>query len=66
MNIGKITDVFKGTGLFLLENLTAILFLIGLSLVVYAVFMWSNIFGMIAAGVALILVALIINSEQGA
>jgi len=64
MNIGKLTDGLKTIGLFLLSNLISILFLIGLSLIVYAVFLVSLVFGLVAAGIALILVALIMNSEK--
>jgi len=64
MNIGKLTDGLKSIGLFLLSNLIAILFLIGLALIVYAVFLVSLVFGLVAAGIALILVSLIMNSEK--
>jgi len=64
MNIGKIPDGLKAIGLFLLSNLIAILFLIGLALIVYAVFLVSLVFGLVAAGIALILVSLIMNSEK--
>lgn len=64
MNIGKLTDGLKAIGLFLSSNLVAILFLVGLALIVYAVFLVSLVFGLIAAGIALILVALILNSEK--
>jgi len=64
MNIGKLTDGLKAIGLFLLSNLIAILFLIGLALIVYAVFLVSLVFGLVAAGIALILVSLIMNSEK--
>lgn len=64
MNIGKVTDAFKTVGLFLMTNLIAILFLIGLALIVYAVFLVSITLGLVAAGIALILVALILNTEK--
>lgn len=65
MNIEKITDAFKWMGLFLLHNITAILFLCGLGLIVYSVFMWSIMFGFMSTGIAMIIVALILNSEGG-
>lgn len=64
MNIGKITDVFKLTGLFLLSNIAGILFLLGLAVIDVAVYMYSENLGIVATGVSLILVALILNSEQ--
>lgn len=64
MNIQKIPDGLKAIGLFLLHNLTAILFLVGLTLIVYAVFMWSITFGFVAAGFALIIISLILNNEH--
>lgn len=64
MNIGKITDVFKLTGLFLLSNIAGILFLLGLSAINVAVYMYSTELGLVATGVSLVLVALILNSEQ--
>lgn len=64
MNIGKITDAFKLMGLFLLANITGILFLSGLVVVNYAIFDWDSFWGLIAIGASLILVALIINHES--
>jgi len=64
MNIGKVTDAFKEMGLFLLHNITAILFLIGLVSVVYSVFLYSHTLGFTATGASCIIVALILNSEQ--
>lgn len=65
MNVGKFTDALKRVGLFLMHNLTAILFLLGLVSIVYSVFLWSNILGFSSIGVSLIIVSLILNSEQG-
>lgn len=64
LNIQGITDGLKAIGLFLMSNLIAILFLIGLATIVYAVFLVSTIIGLAAAGVALILVALILSNES--
>jgi len=64
LNIQRVTDGLKAIGLFVLSNLIAILFLIGLGSIVYAVFLVSTIYGLVAAGIALILVALILSNEQ--
>ena len=63
MNIGKLTGALKTVGLFLLSNITAILFLAGLVFICYAVFLFSLLWGYVAVGVCLIVVALILNSE---
>lgn len=63
MNIGKFTGALKTVGLFLLSNITAILFLIGLAFVCYAVFLFHIVWGYVAVGICLILVALILNVE---
>lgn len=65
MNIGKITGAFKLMGLFLLANVTAIFFLLGLIAINYAIYLWDYQWGLIATGVSFILVALIINGESG-
>lgn len=65
MNIGKVTDAFKTMGLFLLHNITAILFLVGLVSIVYSVFLYSYALGFTALGASTIAVSLILNSEQG-
>lgn len=64
MNIQKVTDGLNAIGLFLMSNLIAILFLMGLGTIVYAVFLVSTVFGLVAVGVALILIALILSNEQ--
>lgn len=64
MNIGKITGAIKLMCLFLLANITGILFLIGLTVINYAIYQWDIQWGYIATGASLILVALIINSES--
>lgn len=64
MNIGKITDAFRIMGLFLLANVTGILFLAGLTVINYAVYSWNGLWGLIAIGASLILVALIVNYES--
>ncbi|MBZ5203206.1 hypothetical protein HU147_18545 [Planomicrobium chinense] len=65
MNIGKITGAFKLMGLFLLANVTAIFFLLGLIAINYAIYLWDMQWGLIATGISFILVALIINGESG-
>lgn len=64
MNIGKITDAFKKMGLFLLANITGIIFLAGIFFVNYAVYQHSFLWGYVATGVSLIVIALIINAES--
>lgn len=64
MNIGKITGAFKITFLFLLANITGIIFLAGLATINYAVYLWSIEWGIVGTGASLILVALIINHES--
>jgi len=64
LNIQKVTDGLNAIGLFLMSNLIAILFLMGLGTIVYAVFLVSTVFGLVAVGVALILIALILSNEQ--
>lgn len=64
LDINLLLVGLKTIGLFLLSNITAILFLSGLAFIVYAVFLVSTIFGFVAIGVALILIALIVNTEQ--
>lgn len=63
MNISKVTDALKTVGLFLLSNMTGILFIAGLVAICYAVFIYSLIFGYAAVGISLIIVALILNNE---
>lgn len=65
MNINKINDLFKLIGLFLLENLTGILFLGGLGVVIYTFFRMSTNAGFFALGVGLVLVSLILARERG-
>lgn len=64
MDINLLLVGLKTIGLFLLSNITAISFLAGLAFIVYAVFLVSTIFGFVAIGIALILIALIVNTEQ--
>lgn len=64
MNIGKITDAFKLMGLFLLANITGILFLAGLIVINYAIYLWDFKWSLVSIGASLILVALIINHES--
>lgn len=64
MNINKLTGAIKLMCLFLLSNLTGILFLAGLIVINFAIFQWDYEWGLIASGASLILVALIINSES--
>ena len=64
MNIGKITGAIKLMCLFLLSNITGILFLAGLIVINYAVYQWNYEWGLLASGASLILVALIINHES--
>lgn len=63
MNIGKFTGALKAVGLFLLSNITAILFLAGLVVLCYAIFLTSIQGGFVAIGVCLITVAMILTAE---
>lgn len=65
MNINKLNDLLKTIGLFLLANLTGILLLTGLSVVVYGFYQISNLTGVFATGVVLILISLILAKEGG-
>lgn len=65
MNINKVNETIKRIGLFLLANLTAILFLGGLGVIVYGFFRIGNITGVFALGVAIVLVSLILAKERG-
>lgn len=63
MNIGKFTGALKAVGLFLLSNITAILFLIGLASICYAVFLFHIVWGYVAVGLCLVIVAMILTAE---
>jgi len=65
MNINKINDFIKSIGLFLLANLTGILFLCGLGVVIYGFFRLGQTTGIFALGVAVTLVSLILAKERG-
>lgn len=65
MNINKVNEAIKQIGLFLLANLTAILFLGGLGMVVYTFFRISTNTGFFALGTCLIIVSLILARERG-
>lgn len=65
MNINKVTDALKGVGLFLLANLTGLLFLIGLGTIVYGFYHINLTAGIFALGTATILIALILAKERG-
>ena len=64
MNVRVVIDLLKMIGLFLLVDIVGILFICGLGLIVFAVFLVSITWGYIALGVALIIVALILSNEQ--
>lgn len=64
MNINKINDFIKMIGLFLLANITGLLFLSGLGVIIYTFFRISINIGFFSLGAGLILVALIIISEK--
>ena len=64
MNINLILVVLQTIGHFLMSNIPAILFLIGLAFIVYAVFLLSVTAGYIAIGVSLIIIALILVKES--
>lgn len=64
LDINLVTVGLKAIGLFLLSNLIAILFLLGLAFIIYAIFIVSTIAGYIAVGLALILIALILAKES--
>lgn len=65
MNINKFTDAFKQMSLFLLSNLTAILFLAGLGVVVYGFFRIGTTAGIFALGTIITLVSLVLAREGG-
>lgn len=65
MNINKVNETIKRIGLFLLANLTGILFLIGLGVIVYGFFEIGQTTGIFALGVAVTLVSLILAKERG-
>ncbi len=65
MNINKVTDALKGVGLFLLANLTGILFLAGIAVIVYGFFQFGTITGIFALGIAAVLISLILARERG-
>lgn len=65
MNINKVNEAIKQIGLFLLANLTGILFLIGLGIVVHGFFKIGQTTGVFALGTATILIALILAKERG-
>ena len=63
MNIDKINDLLKSIVIFLWSNLTALLFLGGLSVVIYAFFKITTVLGYFSLGAGLILTALILAKE---
>jgi len=65
MNINKINDFIKSIGLFLLANLTGIIFLGGLGILVYTFFRISINTGFFASGSCLVIVSLILAKERG-
>lgn len=65
MNINNVNKAIKQIGLFLLAKITAVLFLGGLSVIVYAFFRISTNVGLFALGAAITLVSLIIAKEGG-
>ena len=65
MNINKFTDAFKQMCLFLMSNLVAILFLIGLGVIVYGFFRIGTTTGIFALGAIITLVSLVLAREGG-
>lgn len=65
MNINKVNEAIKQIGLFLLANLTGILFLIGLAIVVYGFYQICTTVGIFSLGVAITLISLILAKERG-
>lgn len=63
MDIDLITVGLKEIIYSLMRNLTAIVFLLGLSFIIYGVFLLSVVAGFISIGVALILISLILVKE---
>lgn len=63
MNINQVNQTFKQIGLFLLRNLTAILFLTGIGIVVYGFFEIGFKTGIFALGTAVTIVSLILAKE---
>lgn len=64
MNLNIVTNAIKTFFVAILNNLIPILFLLGLGVIVAAVFLFNFILGLIALGIALIVVALILANEQ--
>jgi|GEM_PF-5461829 len=65
MNINKVNDFIKQIGLFLLANLTGIIFLGGLGVVVYTFFRLSTNTGFFSLGACLVIISLILAKERG-
>lgn len=65
MYINKVNDFIKSVGLFLLKNLTGIVFLSGLGVVIHAFFRISTNMGVFALGTCLVIVSLILAKEWG-
>ena len=63
MDINLLLVGLKTIGLFLLSNITAISFLLGLAFIVFAIFTVSTVWGYVATGIALILISLILAKE---
>lgn len=64
MDVSKITGAAKRFAGALLNNITGILFLSGLAFIVFAVFTRSTFWGMVTLGSSLVLVSLILASEN--
>lgn len=64
MKIEKVTGAIQAIGLFLLANITGILFLLGLGVICYAIFLMSTVGGFVAIGVSLITVSMILTAEM--
>lgn len=65
MNINKVNDFIKAIGLFLLSNITGILFVTGTGIVVYGFFRIGITIGVFALGVTITLISLILAKERG-
>lgn len=64
MNINLVLAGLNTIGYFLLSNITALFFLIGLGFIIYAVFLFNFTLGFIAIGLSLILISLILVKES--
>lgn len=62
--MNTLLDGLKQVGLFFMRNIPAILFLVGLSFIVYSVFLFNAKLGYLSIGACLVLIALILVKES--